>query len=71
MTVLDKIKAFFKWYEEGTALLYPKPEAKGAEKRELDFLKKRGKKAAEPPETKVAQAPEKKGDESSSKVESG
>jgi len=39
MTVLDKIKAFFK---------RPKPEAK-------------------PPETKVAEAPEKKGDESSSK----
>jgi len=34
----------------------PKPEAKGA-----------GKKAAEPPKTKVAEAPEKKGDESSSK----
>ncbi len=46
MTVLDKIKAFFKW---------PKPEAKGAEK-----------KAAEPPETKAGEAPEKKGDESSS-----
>ena len=36
--------------------LEPKPEAKGAEK-----------KAAEPPETKVAGAPEKKVDESSSK----
>ena len=34
----------------------PKPEAKAAEK-----------KAAEPPETKVAKTPEKKGDESSSK----
>ena len=45
MTVLDKIKAFFKWYAEAT--LGPKPEAKGAEK-----------KAAE---TKVAEAPEKKG----------
>ena len=44
MTVLDKIKAFFK---------RPKPEPKGAEK-----------KAAE---TKVAEAPEQKGDESSSK----
>jgi len=43
ITVLDKIKAFFKW---------PKPEAKGAEK-----------KAVAPPEKKV--------DESSSKVESG
>ena len=47
MTMLDKIKAFFKRL---------KPEAKGA-----------GKKAAEPPKTKVAEAPEKKGDESSSK----
>ncbi len=56
MIVLDKIKAFFKWYEEGTALLYQIPKAKGAEK-----------KAAEPPETKVAEAPEKKVDESSSK----
>ena len=44
MTVLAKIKAFFK---------RPKPEAKGAEK-----------KAAGPPKTKVAKAPEKKGDES-------
>jgi len=44
--VLDKIKAFFKWYAEAT--LGPKPEAKGAE-------------------AKVAEAPEKKGDESSSK----
>jgi len=43
MTVLDRIKAFFKW-------------PKLAEK-----------KATEPPETKVAEAPEKKGDESSSK----
>ena len=34
----------------------PKPEAKAA-----------GKKVAEPPETKEAEAPEKKGDESSSK----
>jgi len=34
----------------------PKPEAKGA-----------GKKAAGPPKTKVAKAPEKKGDESSTK----
>ena len=47
MTALDKIKAFFKW---------PKPEAKGAEK-----------KAVEPPETNVAKAPEKKVGESSSK----
>jgi len=55
MIVLDKIKAFFKWYGEGVEHLYPKPEAKGAEKR-----------AAEPPETKVA-TPEKKANESSSK----
>ncbi len=48
MTVLDKIKGFFKWYAEAT--LGPKPEAKGAEK-----------KAAEPLETKIAEAPEKKG----------
>jgi len=54
MIVLDKIKAFLKWYAEAT--LGPKPEAKGAEK-----------KAAEPPETKVAEPPEKKGDESSTK----
>ena len=47
MTVLDKIKAFFKRL---------KPEAKVAEKR-----------AAEPPKTKAAEAPEKKGDESSPK----
>ena len=47
MTVLGKIRAFFK---------RPKPEAKAAEE-----------KAAEPSETKVAEAPEKKGDESSSK----
>ena len=53
MTVLDKIKAFLKWYAEAT--LGPKPEAKGAEK-----------KSAEPPETKV-EAPEKKVGESSSK----
>ena len=54
MTMLDKVKAFFKWYGEGiTRFSKPKPEAKGAEKR-----------AAEPPETKV---PEKKVDESSSK----
>ena len=45
MTMLDKIKAFFK---------RPKSEAKGAEK-----------KAAESPETKVAEVLEKKGDESS------
>jgi len=43
-------------YLKGMELLEPKPEAKGAEK-----------KAAEPPETKVAEAAEKKGDESSSK----
>ncbi len=65
MTVLGKIKAFFKWYTKGMEFLGlehlgPKPEPKGAEK-----------KAAEPPETTVAEAPEKKGDESSSKVESG
>ena len=60
MKILDKIKAFLKWYVEGIEYLGPKPEAKGAEK-----------KAAEPPETKAAEAPEKKGDESSSKVESG
>ncbi len=56
MIVLDKIKAFFKWYGEKMGALEPKPEPKGAEK-----------KAAEPPETTVAEAPEKKGDESSSK----
>ena len=44
MTVLAKIKAFFK---------RPKPEAKGTEK-----------KAAEPAETKAAEAPEKKPDKS-------
>ncbi|GAI73176.1 unnamed protein product [marine sediment metagenome] len=56
MIVLDKIKAFFKWYAEGIMRLSePKPEAKGE------------KKAAEAPEAKVAEAPEKKGDESSSK----
>ncbi|GAH68123.1 unnamed protein product [marine sediment metagenome] len=59
MIVLDKIKAFFKWYGEATGSLGPKPEAKGAEKK------------AEPPETKVAEAPEKKVGESSSRVESG
>jgi len=53
MTMLDKIRAFFKWYGKGMGFL---EEAKGAEK-----------KTAEPPETKVAEAPEKKGDESSSK----
>ena len=52
MIVLDKIKAFFKWYGEGIMRFSePKPEAKGAEK-----------KAAEPPETKVAKAPGKKGE---------
>ena len=56
MIGLDKIKAFFKWYGKGMGVLEPKSEAKGAEK-----------KAVEPPETKVAEAPEKKGDESSSK----
>ena len=57
MIVLDKIKAFFKWYVEGIMRFSkPKPEAKGAEK-----------KAAEPPETKVTEAPEKKVDEGSSK----
>jgi len=60
MAVLDKIKAFFKWYGKGMEDLELKPEAKGAEK-----------KAAEPPETKVAEAPEKKADESSSRGESG
>jgi len=54
--VLDKIKAFFKWYGKGIGFSVPKPEAKGA-----------GKKAVEPPETKVAKAPGKKVDESSSK----
>jgi len=54
MIVLDKIRAFFKWYRKGMGFLEElKPEAKDAEK-----------KAAEPPET---EAPEKKGDESSSK----
>ena len=55
ITTLDKIKALFK---------RPKPEAKGAEEKEV-----------EPPETKVAEAPKrrrakvagKKRDESSSK----
>ncbi|MBA7695349.1 hypothetical protein ES703_103974 [subsurface metagenome] len=56
MIVLEKIKAFLKWYGGGMGALEPKPEAKGAEK-----------KAAEPPETKVAEAPEKKANESSSK----
>ena len=56
MIVLDKIKAFLKWYVEGIEYLGPKPEPKGTEK-----------KAAELPETKVGEAPEKKGDESSSK----
>ena len=56
MIVLDKIKAFFKWYGEGIIRVSePKSEAKGE------------KKASEPPETKVAETPEKKGDESSSK----
>ena len=41
-------------------LKWPKPEAKAAEK-----------KAAEPLKTKVAEAPEKKVDESSSKEENG
>ena len=50
MVGLHKIKAFFKWYGKGMGFLGPKPEAKGAKK-----------KAAEPPETKVAEAPEKKG----------
>ncbi len=56
MIGLDKIKAFSKWYVEGTGALGPKPETKGAKK-----------KAAEAPETKVVEAPEKKGDESSPK----
>jgi len=61
MIVLDKIKAFFKWCGEGImGFLEAKPEAKVAKK-----------KAAEPPETKVAEAPEKKGDQSSSRGESG
>ena len=55
MIVLDKIKAFFKLYRKEMGFLEPKPEAKGAEKK------------AERPETKVAKAPEKKVDESSSK----
>ena len=53
MTVLDKIKAFFKWYQNGMGFLEAKPEAKVAEK-----------KATEPPETKVVEAPGKKVDES-------
>ena len=53
MTVLDRIKAFFKWYAEAT--LGPRPEAKGAEKK------------VELPETKVAEALGKKVDETSSK----
>ena len=56
MIVLDKIKAFFKWCGKGMGFLEPKPEAKAAEE-----------KMAEPIKTKVAEAPEKKGDESSSK----
>ena len=56
MIWLYKIKAFSKWYVEGMEHLEPKPEAKGA-----------AKKAAEPLGTKVAEAPEKKVDESSSK----
>ena len=60
MTVLDKIKAFFKQYKKmylkGMELVEPKPEAKVAEK-----------KAAEPPKAKVVEAPGKKVDESSSK----
>jgi len=56
MTVLDKIKAFFKWCGEGImGFLEAKPEAKVAKK-----------KAAEP-KAKVAEAPGKKVDESSSK----
>ena len=43
--MLHKIKAFSKWYVEGTGALGPKPETKGAEK-----------KAAEAPETKVVQS---------------
>ena len=50
MIVLDKIKAFFKWYGKGMGFSEPEPEAKDTEK-----------KAAEPPETKAAEAPEKKG----------
>ena len=53
MTVLDKIRAFFKWYRKWYQKV-SKPEAKGT-----------GKKSTEPPETKVAEAPEKKGDEGS------
>ncbi len=60
MKILDKIKAFLegyaKWYRKEMEFLEPKPGAKGAEK-----------KAAEPLEAKVAEAPEKKADESSSK----
>jgi len=56
MKVLDKIKAFFKWYGPGIGVSEPRPEAKVGEK-----------KAAEPPETKVAEAPGKKVHESSSK----
>ena len=56
MIWLDKIRAFFKGYAKGMGFLEPKPEAKAAEK-----------KGAEPSKTKAAEAPEKKGDESSSK----
>jgi len=56
MIGLDKIKAFFKWYGERMGVLQPKPEPKGTEKR-----------GAKPPETKVAEAPEKKANESSSR----
>jgi len=55
MVVLDKIKAFFKWCGEGImGFLEAKPEAKVAKK-----------KAAEPPETKVAEAPGRKVDDHS------
>jgi len=57
ITVLDKIKAFFKWHVEGiTGFLEAKPEAKVAKK-----------KAVGPPEAKGVEAPGKKVDESSSK----
>jgi len=31
--MLDKIKAFFKWYGKRMGFLEPRPEAKGAEKK--------------------------------------
>ena len=42
MIVLDKIRAFFKWYGKGMGFLEePNPEAKGAGKRRLSLLRQR------------------------------